>query len=56
MVYLVGSFQPAVVLLLAIIGTKFFPHIIKENLNKNVLLPKVVAVIIMILGSAILFL
>lgn len=56
MVYLVGSFQPAVVLLLTILGTKFFPHIVKENLNKNVLLPKVVAVIIMILGSAILFL
>lgn len=55
MVYLVSSFQPAIVLILSIIGTKFFPHIIKENISKKVLIPKVIAICIMILGSICLF-
>jgi len=55
MVYLVGSFQPAFVLFLGILGTKFFPHVAKENLDKYVLFPRIVAIGIMIIGSIILF-
>lgn len=51
MVYLVGSFQPAIVLILTLIATRFFPHITKENLSKHVLLPKIIAIIVMIIGS-----
>lgn len=54
-VYLVGSFQPAIVLLITILGTLFFPNIVKEDLSKNVILPKTIAIIIMIIGSALLF-
>ncbi len=55
MVYLVSSFQPAIVLFLSIIGTKFFPQIIKENISKRVLIPKIIAICIMIVGSVLLF-
>jgi drug/metabolite transporter (DMT)-like permease len=55
MVYLVGSFQPAIVLGLTLIGTKLLPHIIKEDMSRNVLEPKIIAILIMIVGSAILF-
>jgi len=53
MVFLVGTFQPAIVLILTILGTKFFPHIIKENISRKVLIPKAVAIILMVLGSII---
>src|SRR3989344_5279277 len=56
MVFLVSSFQPAIVLLLAVLGTKFFPHIVKENLTKQILIPKTIAIFIMIIGSVVLFL
>ena len=56
MVYLVGSFQPAIVLLLTIIGTKFLPHIIKEDISRKALIPKFIAILLMTIGSAILFL
>ncbi len=56
MVLLVGSFQPAIVLILTLFATKFFPNIVKEDTHKNVLVPKVIATIIMITGSVILFL
>jgi drug/metabolite transporter (DMT)-like permease len=55
MVFMVGSFQPAMVLLLTIVGTKFFPHIIKEDLSQKNLFPKITAIIIMIIGSVVLF-
>ncbi len=51
MVYLVSTFQPAIVLVLTILGTKFMPHIIKENISRKALIPKMIAIIIMILGS-----
>jgi drug/metabolite transporter (DMT)-like permease len=56
MVFLVGSFQPGIVLLLTIFTTKFFPDIAQENLTKKILLPKIIAIIIMFIGSVILFL
>jgi drug/metabolite transporter (DMT)-like permease len=55
MVYLVGSFQPAIVLILTLIGTRFAPHITKENLSRHILIPKIIAIIIMIIGSIFLF-
>lgn len=55
MVYLVSSFQPAIVLILTIVGTKFLPHIIKENISHRVLIPKILAIIVMIVGSFFLF-
>lgn len=55
MVYLVGSFQPAIVLLLIIIGTKFFPHIIKEDISHKILIQKIIAIVIMTIGSVFLF-
>ncbi len=55
MVFLVGSFQPAIVLFLTLLTTKFFPHITKENLTKRVLWQKIIAIGIMIIGSVVLF-
>ncbi|OGI76006.1 hypothetical protein A3C67_01400 [Candidatus Nomurabacteria bacterium RIFCSPHIGHO2_02_FULL_42_19] len=55
MIYLVGSFQPAIVLFLTLLATKFYPNIAKENTKERVLLPKVIAIVIMIAGSAVLF-
>lgn len=56
MVYLVSSFQPAIVLFLTFLATKFFPNIAKENLKERVLLPKIIAIGITVVGSVILFL
>jgi len=55
MVYLVGSFQPVMVLFLTIFCTSFFPHIAKENLSKYIIFPKIAAIGVMIIGSIILF-
>ena len=56
MVFLVSSFQPAFVLILAILGTKFFPHIVKEDVSSKTLLQKTIAITLMVIGSVILFL
>ncbi|MBP9715159.1 MAG: DMT family transporter [Candidatus Pacebacteria bacterium] len=56
LVYVVGSFQPAILLILTILGTYFFPKIVKEDMGWQVLYPKIVALVIMAIGSAILFL
>jgi len=55
MVFLVSSFQPAIVLVLTILGTKFWPHIISENISHKALIPKIIAIVIMIAGSLFLF-
>jgi len=55
MVYLVSSFQPAIVLFLTLLATRFFPNIVKESLKERILLPKLIAIIVMIAGSVILF-
>lgn len=55
MVFLVSSFQPAIVLILTILGTKFLPHIINENISIRVLIPKILVITIMIIGSMLLF-
>lgn len=51
LVYSVGNIQPAIVLLYSIIGTIFWPKIIKEDISKKIIIPKIVAIIIMIIGS-----
>lgn len=56
MVYLVGSFQPAILLFLTLVATRFFPNIVKENISKQVLIPKIAAIGLMIAGSVVLFL
>lgn len=55
LIYLVGSFQPAFVLLLTLLATKFFPNIVKEDMSKRVLVPKILAIVIIIFGSIVLF-
>lgn len=55
MVFLVSSFQPAIVLFLTILGTRFLPQVIKENISYRVLIPKIIAIGIMIFGSIFLF-
>lgn len=55
MVYLVGSFQPAILLFLTLFSTKFFPHIVKEDMTKRVLIPKIISVLIITAGSILLF-
>ena len=51
LVYLFESLQPGILLILTLICTKFFPRVIKEDLNIRVLLPKIIAIIIVIIGS-----
>ncbi len=55
LVYLVGSFQPAIVLLFVILGTKFFPKIITEKIHHQIMIPKIIAILIILIGSFILF-
>ncbi len=55
MVFLVGSFQPAIVLFMTLVATKFFPDIVKEDTSRKILFPKILSIFIIILGSVILF-
>lgn len=55
LVYLVGSFQPAIVLILAILGTKFLPKLVKEDISKENLKIKFISMILMLIGSLLLF-
>ncbi len=54
LVYLVGSFQPAIVLILAILLRKFFPQLIKEKVLGSIIFFKIIAVGIVIAGSVLL--
>lgn len=55
LVYMVGSFQPAVVLLLTFLSTKFWPKIVSEDFSYKVVVPKTIAIILMFIGSIVLF-
>jgi drug/metabolite transporter (DMT)-like permease len=55
LVYLVDSFQPAILIIITLLCTKFFPNIIKENMSSKVLFPKMLAIAIIIFGSVVLF-
>jgi len=54
-VFLVGSFQPAIVLMFTTFSTKFFPHIVKEDISRKTLIKKFLYIVIIIFGSSILF-
>ena len=56
LVYMVGSFQPVVVIFLTFFSTKFFPKIIKEDFSEKIVIPKVIAILIMLIGGIFLFL
>ena len=51
----VDSFQPAIIFLIAIVCRFFFPNIIKEDFSPRALLPKIIAIAVVIIGSAVLF-
>lgn len=51
LVYLVDSYQPVIVLLFTCICTKYFPHILKEKFGFRSIAPKLIAIIIMIIGT-----
>ncbi len=51
LVYLVAAFQPVFVLIFAIILTIFIPKILQEDISKRTLFPKVIALVIMVIGS-----
>lgn len=55
LVYLVGSFQPAIVLILTFFSTRFWPKIVSENFSYKIVMPKIIAIALMLVGSAILF-
>jgi len=55
LVYMVGSFQPALVLFLTFLSTKFWPKIASENFSRQVIIPKTIAIALMLIGSVILF-
>lgn len=55
LVYLVSTFQPIITLMMTFVLTIFLPKVLSENFSKKVIFPKIIAVIIMIAGSAILF-
>lgn len=56
LVYMVGSFQSAVVLILTFFSTKFWPKIVSEDFSRKIVIPKIIAIAFMLFGSAILFL
>ncbi len=55
LVYLVQVSQPAVVFILGLVCTLFFPSIIKENISKRSLIHKGVSILIMTIGAVLLF-
>lgn len=55
LVYMIGSFQPVMVLLLTFFSTKFWPKIIRENFSHKIIIPKIIAITFMLVGSVILF-
>lgn len=54
LVGVINGFQPLFVFLIGIGLTIFFPHLIKENIDKKVLLQKTIFIILMLLGAIIL--
>jgi len=45
-----SSVQPFFVLLFTVLLSIFFPHIIKEEINKSIMFLKVLAIILMFIG------
>ena len=51
LVWVINGFQPLFAFLLGIFLTLFFPHIIKENLEKKVLIQKITCILLIFLGA-----
>jgi drug/metabolite transporter (DMT)-like permease len=51
LVWVINGFQPLFVFLIGILLTLFFPHLIKENLEKKVLLQKIIFILLIFLGA-----
>lgn len=51
LVWVINSFQPLFVFLIGMLLTLIAPHLIKENVNKKVLLQKIVFILLMFLGT-----
>jgi len=54
-VYTITDFQPAIIFLLTVFCTFFLPSIVKEDLGMRVILPKIAAIALVIVGSVVLF-
>src|SRR3989344_3621927 len=54
LVWVINGFQPLFVFLIGIGFTLFFPHLIKEDLDKKVLLQKILFIILIFVGAIIL--
>lgn len=55
LVYVVESFQPAIILIMVILGTKFFPHIVTEKIHRQILIPKIISILLIVTGGVFLF-
>ncbi len=53
-VYAVGSLQYFYVFLIGVVGTLIAPHIFNEKISKSSLIPKIIAIALMIIGGAML--
>lgn len=51
LVWVINGFQPLFVFLIGILLTLFFPHLIKENLEKKVLFQKTIFILLIFLGA-----
>ncbi len=55
LVYLVSTFQPIITLGMTFVCTMFFPLVVSEDFSQKNIVPKLIAVAVMIGGSAVLF-
>jgi len=51
LVYSLSSIQPFFVLLIAVILSRFFPSILKEEVSKSIVLVKIIAIISIFIGA-----
>ena len=56
LVNIVNGIQPAIILLMGLFLTRFFPHIIKENIKKEVLFQKILSIVIILVGLYLVYL
>ena len=50
LVNIVDGIQPLIIFVFGFLFTRFFPHLIKENVKKEVLFQKILSIIIMLVG------
>ncbi len=56
LVNIVAGIQPAIILLMGLFFTRFFPHVIKENIQKHVLVQKIISIAIILMGLYLVYL